>query len=304
LCSAGYDSSLKNYLKLLNDLKSLKSDLRLLNNDLKSLKNNPKLLKNDLKLLKNRLKFLESDLTPWPSWLPDWSDTSMSSSIGSITHNRHLASGDLEAVFSLHKGDRVLEVKGWAVDSIRWIGTEPSSEDGVLTDVSLVQAVADWNLEVITAAFGGHAFREGAFWRTLVFDAFPTNFFFEAPDEWSRMNLQVLQDFVDGEELSEQAEMLLPSEYIIMLRKTAVGRTFAVSNREGLYLMVPEEATLDDIVCVLWGCDIPVVLGQRGGRLVFIGECWADGLMDGKWMTVMRDKGVDMKRAAKTYRIW
>jgi hypothetical protein len=148
-----------------------------------------------------------------------------------------------------------------------------------------------------------HSARKGAFWRALVFDAFPTAFYFEAPDEWSRMNLQVLRDFADRKELSRLTEMLLPSEYIIMLRKTAVGRRFAVSSREGLYMMVLEGATRGDTVCVLWGCDILVVLGQRGGRLVFIRECWADGLMDGKWMTVMQDRGADMKRTAKTYRI-
>lgn len=49
--------------------------------------------------------------------------------------------------------------------------------------------------------------------------------------------------------------------------------------------MVPEDATVGDYLFVLWGCDIPVVVGRRDGKLVLIGECYCDILMDGSWMS-------------------
>ena len=49
--------------------------------------------------------------------------------------------------------------------------------------------------------------------------------------------------------------------------------------------MVLEDATVGDYLCVLWGCDILVVLGQRDAKLVLIGECYCDTLMDGSWMS-------------------
>jgi hypothetical protein len=43
------------------------------------------------------------------------------------------------------------------------------------------------------------------------------------------MEVDTLRKFVAMEELSDMAQTLLPSEYIIMLRRTLTGRQFAVS---------------------------------------------------------------------------
>ncbi|KAK8042841.1 hypothetical protein PG994_013324 [Apiospora phragmitis] len=73
-----------------------------------------------------------------------------------------------------------------------------------------------------------------------------------------------------------------------MLRKTMKGRCFAIS-RQGMYMMVPEDTKLGDYVCVLLGCDIPVVIGMRNEEMVLIGECYADMLMDGQWLQSVED---------------
>lgn len=53
---------------------------------------------------------------------------------------------------------------------------------------------------------------------------------------------------------------------------------------DGFYVVVPEEARIGDKVCVIWGCDVPMVLGMREDKLVLIGECYCDVLADGSWL--------------------
>ncbi|AEO59653.1 hypothetical protein MYCTH_2308117 [Thermothelomyces thermophilus ATCC 42464] len=54
-------------------------------------------------------------------------------------------------------------------------------------------------------------------------------------------------------------------------------------SRSGRIGMVVEKAIKGDLVCVLYGCSIPVVLRKSsdGGSYTLIGECYFDGCMDG-----------------------
>jgi len=61
-------------------------------------------------------------------------------------------------------------------------------------------------------------------------------------------------------------------------------RTVAVL-KEGYIGLVPKLATVNDIVCILLGCDTPVVLRPIVDGFVFIGECYIHGIMDGELIT-------------------
>jgi hypothetical protein len=51
----------------------------------------------------------------------------------------------------------------------------------------------------------------------------------------------------------------------------------------GLFLMAPSSSRIGDIVCVIFGCDMPVVLRRKeGGPYTFVGGCYADGIMYGE----------------------
>lgn len=64
---------------------------------------------------------------------------------------------------------------------------------------------------------------------------------------------------------------------------------FCVSST-GLFLMAPPSSRIGDIVCVLFGCNMPVVLREmEGGHYIFVGECYADGIMDGEAMKDLAD---------------
>ncbi|KAJ5731691.1 uncharacterized protein N7483_006199 [Penicillium malachiteum] len=47
--------------------------------------------------------------------------------------------------------------------------------------------------------------------------------------------------------------------------------------------MVSEKAMKGDLICVLFGCDVPVLLRniESGDSVTFVGECFLDGCMDG-----------------------
>ncbi|KAI0440071.1 heterokaryon incompatibility protein-domain-containing protein [Xylaria telfairii] len=71
------------------------------------------------------------------------------------------------------------------------------------------------------------------------------------------------------------------------------GRFFDTVVRRSLRLMVtskgliglaPEKAMKGDLVCVLFGCSVPVLLRQSSGDETFIlvGECFVDGFMEGE----------------------
>lgn len=48
--------------------------------------------------------------------------------------------------------------------------------------------------------------------------------------------------------------------------------------------MVPKQSKEGDVICVLFGCSVPVVLRQCAdkGTYKFIGECYVDGYMNGE----------------------
>jgi hypothetical protein len=54
--------------------------------------------------------------------------------------------------------------------------------------------------------------------------------------------------------------------------------------KKGFLGMAPEKSRAGDIVCILFGCSVPVVLRNTAGetKFVFIGECFVDGYMSGE----------------------
>ncbi|KAK3354048.1 heterokaryon incompatibility protein-domain-containing protein [Lasiosphaeria hispida] len=65
------------------------------------------------------------------------------------------------------------------------------------------------------------------------------------------------------------------------------GREFAVTG-EGYFAMVPQEAREGDLVCVVFGCPIPMLLRKVGPSYVVVGEVAAYGMMQGEMMEEVR----------------
>jgi hypothetical protein len=56
-----------------------------------------------------------------------------------------------------------------------------------------------------------------------------------------------------------------------------------MTSREGRIGMILEKVMKGDLICVLFGCNVPVLLrkSESGDSFTFIGECYLDGCMDG-----------------------
>jgi hypothetical protein len=46
--------------------------------------------------------------------------------------------------------------------------------------------------------------------------------------------------------------------------------------------LVPRNTEASDMICVLFGCSVPVILRPKDGRYIVIGECYIDGMMNGE----------------------
>jgi hypothetical protein len=71
---------------------------------------------------------------------------------------------------------------------------------------------------------------------------------------------------------------------LTLAKKNLQRYRFCISSG-GSLLMAPPSTRTGYIVCVLFGCDMPVVLRKRAeNQYVFLGECYAHGIMEGEAM--------------------
>jgi hypothetical protein len=71
-------------------------------------------------------------------------------------------------------------------------------------------------------------------------------------------------------------------------------RVVGVTNN-GYFGALPKQAKEGDLVCVLFGCTVPVVLRKHDGSnsYMFVGECYLHGFMDGKAIVLQVKKEIE-----------
>lgn len=79
------------------------------------------------------------------------------------------------------------------------------------------------------------------------------------------------------------------AEGLNMLRANVLHRQLLIS-KKGYVGLGPMPTRKGDLICVLYGCSVPVVLRKVGGHYVFIGECYVHGLMDGEALDLLAIK--------------
>jgi hypothetical protein len=65
-------------------------------------------------------------------------------------------------------------------------------------------------------------------------------------------------------------------------------RRFMVT-KSGYMGLVPILTEVGDVICVLFGCDTPLVLRPVNDYYILIGECYVYGLMDGELVDCLQD---------------
>jgi hypothetical protein len=53
--------------------------------------------------------------------------------------------------------------------------------------------------------------------------------------------------------------------------------------------------TIDDLVCVIMGCDVPLILRPVENHFVLIGDCYVEGIMEGEAMDFVKNGKVEMR---------
>ena len=126
---------------------------------------------------------------------------------------------------------------------------------------------------------------EDWFWRTLVADRDPTGL--ACPAWYKLASEQVLQNS-DGLDLDMKRLMFESSPGIVFdflqrVQSVIWGRRLIILD-QGYVVLGPRSCEAGDLVCILYGCSVPVLLRRRGDGVdyTFVGECYVHGMMDGE----------------------
>ncbi|MCJ1404071.1 hypothetical protein MMC11_007296 [Xylographa trunciseda] len=141
-------------------------------------------------------------------------------------------------------------------------------------------------------------------WRTLVADRDHKG---HLPPNWYKQACFDALHHVDGNGDLDTNTVItkggspLVSQYLERVRRVTWNRRLTRTGEKGLLGLVPANAKHSDLVCVLYGCSVPVILRPMvglGDCFQLIGECFIHGIMEGQAVR-------DMPRASggpKSYR--
>jgi hypothetical protein len=187
------------------------------------------------------------------------------------------------------KFDGTLFVKGFRLQAIEKISGRVL--DGVIPKEAL--EFADWdgsddNIDKVPDML----------WRTLVADRGPNGL---PPPAWyGRACLECLMQCNSSGDLNTKDirnHKDTPETMRVFLERVQSvvwSRKFFLGDHEGfpppIFGLVPKTARPGDIICILYGCSVPVVLRKIKKRDVyeFVGECYVYGMMDGEAMPFAR----------------
>ena len=180
---------------------------------------------------------------------------------------------DEERAHSAPSEDLSLIVEGFELGSISV--TAPPAINGILP--------TEWR------KIGGRIDRdkvsEDWFWRTLVADRDPTGL---ACPAWYKLASEHILQNSDGVDLDTRRLMFESSpgmvfDFLRRVQSVIWGRRLAILD-QGYVVLGPRSCELGDLVCILYGCSVPVLLRPRSDvpGYTFVGECYVHGMMDGE----------------------
>jgi hypothetical protein len=122
---------------------------------------------------------------------------------------------------------------------------------------------------------------------------------------WQSLNILQSRDFIDGGQSPDQQRRdeevfqdwiqndRIYSSMVARIRLTMMTRR-TMTGEKGHLISGPESALPGDIVCVLLGCDVPVVLRQVAEHYILVGECYCQGIMRGEMMKALDSRDASL----------
>lgn len=259
------------------------------------------------------------------TWVPDWTIPGRSSYMdidqkpGTSPH--FCAAGASSCVVLFHEKLTTLKVRGILWDTIRKIFSCPAQRQVLKEEAPIQEYVKRgyqkmWRSLKESEVYGGEQFTKLAFWRTLICgnrrsstpamnnlkrtSAFepPINQATTAPSglvDWPEDDKTPSEKGVFNSRPSWSSPDLLASlnsfnpsnRNILMTERGYIGQT--------LYTGVVEKR---DIVCVLLGCQVPMILRRRGmvgTQYELIGDLYLEGIMHGEVMKALDEKEIELE---------
>ena len=185
-------------------------------------------------------------------------------------------------------------VEGFVIDVVEQ--KKPYAADGIILHEWL--EAGEWIDE--------SALPPDPFWRTLVADRGPNGSnpptFYPRACEAAR-NQSVKGGHISTNALIHYGKSTIVARFARRVQEVVWMRRLIKTHRGQLGLS-PEKTKKRDLICILYGCSVPVVLRKHHADepeefFEFIGECYVHGLMDGEAFTIQqneKDKKVSAKR--------
>jgi hypothetical protein len=258
----------------------------------------------------SRLSKEQPDL---PSWVPDWSNAraTVNNPFPRLTFNpredyryTYRASGDLKPIKHFSASDSILFVTGIRLDTIVRVGIPcPSHRECDFTIWAWLPVALGHPTDIANAGehIGRPYIRGGsmmdAFNRTVCADR-ARNGLRSLPGQRGldrRVNAMP-PDYRAPQNLTTKERQHFWEADAKQAIALACMRRKLFATKEGYLGLGPVDAQVGDVVCVLFGCSVPVILRNTGSesesRWVFVGESFVTGVMDGELVEDMRQERV------------
>ncbi|KAE9373731.1 hypothetical protein N431DRAFT_557726 [Stipitochalara longipes BDJ] len=204
---------------------------------------------------------------PLPSWVPDWQIGIRERTIPIQQPGLYKASSNLTPLQSYLHDHSTLEVHGLYIDTI----CHEFSPDSR----SYSYGLADWCSRFEKYPNGDSEYH--AWIRTITLDRSDLS-----TEKFSRLSPDIFQQYVELSQLPRRHnEERKSHRYNQTIRLAIKSRRFILS-KLGYMSLGPLALKANDMICVLRGCDVPVVIREEHSHHLFIGECFVWGLMDGE----------------------
>lgn len=135
-------------------------------------------------------------------------------------------------------------------------------------------------------------------WRTLVADRGPNAGhappFYRRACQFAFKQIGVASA-INTEQLLDSTSLPMVKEFLQRVQEVVWNRQL-VKTKRGYLGLAPDTAEKSDMVCILYGCSVPVVIREAdNGNHELVGECYIDGMMDGAALAVQTSQRIPKK---------
>lgn len=132
-------------------------------------------------------------------------------------------------------------------------------------------------------------------WRTLVADRGPNGspapVFYRRACHYAFKQIGIASA-IDTEQLLDNISLSMVKEFLQRVQEAVWNRQL-IKTKRGYLGLAPDAAEKGDMVCILYGCCVPVVVREaENGNHELIGECYIDGMMEGAALAVQTSQAI------------